>query len=154
MSTKNMFFQIVMIELKFLGICMVLFVAHLAFWLDDKGIAESIFNLHLKPSLIPLYVLVLIYALAFLIFTVLLFKKIKGLQETNFNHSRKAVILMASVHLLAFSSTSLFVFSQDSNSMTSVIPGLFCLYFAIMFILSLILFFTLFVRRNKNKLEF
>ncbi|CAM3817764.1 hypothetical protein [Mesobacillus thioparans] len=133
---------------------MVLFVAHLAFWLDEKGIAEHIFNLHLTPSMIPLYVLVMIYALALLIFTVHLSKKIKGLQESNLNHSRKAVIIMALVHLLAFSCSSLFVFSQDSNSMTSVIPGLFSLYFAIMFIISLILLFILFRRRNKDKLEF
>lgn len=153
MSTKSMFFGLVLSELKFLGMCIVLFVANLAFWLDDKGIAEQIFHIHLTPSRIPLYIFVMILALAFIAFTVYLSDKVKKLQESNYPHCRRAVILTAIGHLLAFCSLSLFVISQESNSMTTVIPSLFNLYFAIRFVIFVMLFFNHFVRRNKSKIE-
>lgn len=74
MSTKTMFFRIILTELIFLGACIIIFVAHLAFWLDEKGAAERIFNINISPSLIPMYILGTIYFLAIIIFTVVLSK--------------------------------------------------------------------------------
>lgn len=151
MSTKSIFFRMLISEFYFLVICIVLFIANLAFWLDERGIAEKIFNIHLTPSLIPLYIMVIIFSLAFVIFALHLYKKIKGLRESHYKHSRRAVLLAAVGHLLAFSGSSLIIFFQDPDSMKTVIPTLVGLYFAIMFIIFMILFFTLFGRSVKVK---
>jgi hypothetical protein len=149
MSTKSMFFRMLISEFYFLVICIVLFIANLAFWLDERGIAENIFNIQLTPSLIPLYIMAMIFFLAFIIFALHLYKKIKTLRESHYKHSRGLVLLMAVGNLLAISGLSVFVFTQDANVMKTVIPSLFSLFFAIMFIIYMILFFALFGRSVK-----
>jgi hypothetical protein len=153
MSTKSMFFRIVISELIFFGTCIFIFVANLAFWLDEKGAAERIFNINLTPSLIPIFFLGIIYSLAIFTFTIVLSKQVKRLQVSNYNNSKKAFLLSIGSHLLAFSSSSIILVVQDSSSMKTVVPSLFSLYFATIFILLLMLYFPLFVRTNKNKIE-
>jgi hypothetical protein len=151
MSTKSIFFRMLISEFFFLVICIVLFIANLAFWLDERGIAEKIFNIHLTPSLIPLYTMVMFFSLAFIIFALHLYKKIKCLRESHYKHSRRAVLLTTAGNLLAISGLSVFVYSQDANVMKTVIPSLVSLYFAIMSIIFMILFFTLFRRSLEVK---
>ncbi len=153
MSTKRMFYRLFMSELIFLGLCILLFVAHLAFWLDDIGIAERVLNIYLTSSLVPIYILLTIYSLVILTFTVQLYKQLRALQKSNYSNSRRAFILILAGHFLAFSFSSIFVFVQDPNSMATVIPSLFSLYFAIMFLLRVALIFKLFVRRNNGIVE-
>lgn len=152
MSTKSMFFRILFSELIFFGASIFIFVAHLAFWLDEKGAAERIFNIDLTPSLIPIYILGLIYLLAIITFAIVLSKQLKSLQVSNFNNSKRAFLLSLGCHLLAFSSSSLLLFVHDSNPMKTVIPSLVSLYFATVFVILLTLYFTLFVRKNNNKI--
>jgi hypothetical protein len=152
MSTKSMFFRIIINELIFFAACIFIFVAHLAFWLDEIGIAERVFNINITPSLIPLFILGVIYFLAIIILIIVLINLVKRLQESNFINSKRAYLLSLGCHLLAFSSSSLLWFAQDSNPMKTVIPGLLTLYFATIFIILLTLYLTLFVRTNKNKI--
>lgn len=150
MSTKRMFFRIALSELVFFGICILLFIFHLAIWLDEKGIAENVFNLYLPPSKIPIYILLMLYFIVFIYFSFLLSKQIKKLQESNFHNCRKAFHLTLAGHLLAFVTSAFLVFARDPNIMATVIPGIFSLYFAIMVLILVILYFNLFVRRTSS----
>lgn len=148
MSTKSMFCRIIVSELIFLAACIIIFVAHLAIWLDEIGLAERVFNLHIIPSIIPIYILGIIYILAIIIFTLVLLKLVKRLQGLSFINSQRAYLLSLGCHLLAFSGSSLLRFSQESNPMKTVIPSLMALYFAIIFIILFTLYIALFMRTN------
>ncbi|MBT2691712.1 hypothetical protein [Bacillus sp. ISL-55] len=153
MSTKSMFYRIIISELIFLAACIFIFVAHLAFWLDEIGLAERVFDINITPSLIPIYILGMIYLLAIIIFTIVLFKLVKKLQIINFINSQRAYLLSLACHLLAFSGSALLRVTQDSDPMKTVVPSLMALYFAIIIIILLMLHFVLFMRRNKNKID-
>jgi hypothetical protein len=153
MSTKSMFFRIIISELVFLAACIFIFVAHLAIWLDEIGIAERVFNIHITPSLIPIYILGIIYLLAITIFSIVLFKLVKRLQVLSYINSQRAYLLTLGCHLLAFSGSSLLWLSQDSNPMKTVIPSLMSLYFVIIFIILLTLYIFLFMRPNNSTIE-
>ncbi|MBT2663402.1 hypothetical protein [Bacillus sp. ISL-45] len=152
MSTKSMFFRLIISELIFFGACILIFVAHLVFWLDEVGIAERVLNIHLPPSSFPIFILGLFYLLAIIVFAVVLSKQIKRLQLSNFTNSKRAFLFSLGCHLLAFSSSILLWIAQDSDTMKTVIPGLITLYFATILIILVAMYFTLFVKTNTNKL--
>lgn len=150
MSAKSMFFRIIMSEIKFFAVCIFIFVAHLAFWLDEIGIAERVFNIYITPSVNPIYFLGIIYLLAIFIFISILFKHVKRLQVSNFKNSKRAFLISVGLHLLALSCSLFFWFAPDLNPMKTVIPALMALYLATITLILLALYFSLFVKTNKN----
>jgi hypothetical protein len=151
MSTKSMFFRIIASEIIFFGLCIFLFLANLAFWLNDIGLAERFLKISVTPP-IPLVSLGLIYILAIIIYAILMSKLVKRLKISSSKNCKRAFLLSIGLHIFAFSSSTFILFALDSNSMKTVIPSIISLYFAAFTLFLLIMYVSLFFRTNKNNI--
>ncbi|MBM6618071.1 hypothetical protein [Bacillus suaedaesalsae] len=140
-------------EAVFLIISGLIFILNLIFWIDN-GFAQSVLNIYIGPSSIPIIIFLGIMIISVLLFAIILHKKIKGLKELYKTRDIKIAYVFTLIVHLAIIGISVIVIPKLPDGMDSVLPILFCTCLILIFTILLFSFFISFKKDFKENSNF